>query len=405
MTKNKYFENSEEFNNQINPVVKYARGSLAMLEYAGVKEAIDFSRRMHNSSSGKIFQNDFQKVFYDSIAILHEVHYRTINYYLNKAEMGTIIDLGCGFSPRNYAFSKNTKINYIGVDLPAVIDKLRVPGNDMNYIAGDITNLASLEKALKNVSGSIVILTDDVLPYLTSTELKTAIENIKALLLKHKGIWITSDFFTGDYLSAVLKPFLGQEKFNHILGLLQNLKKSEDYYDRTKSAVVEKGLDLLKEMGFMHKIVPAFPEGLYCPFFTGFDRNIQEEIRENYKFFKISVISLESELTPDFEKALEFTSNQGFNFTVKLNPESVEIILNGRLDTLSAPGLLDFFQKDMGKEKEIFIDCKNLDYVSSAGLRVFLIMFKTTKGKTKLKNVNETVQEILEQTGFSQFLL
>ena len=77
------------------------------------------------------------------------------------------------------------------------------------------------------------------------------------------------------------------------------------------------------------------------------------------------------------------------------------IVLGGRLDTVTAPE----FECSENAE-ELVIDLKDLDYTSSAGLRVFLkaqkIMIK--KGSLKVVNVKEEVMEIFEITGFSEML-
>ena len=46
------------------------------------------------------------------------------------------------------------------------------------------------------------------------------------------------------------------------------------------------------------------------------------------------------------------------------------------------------------------MDCSRLDYISSAGLRVLLLMHKACKGGVSLHGENEAVKEIIEQTGF-----
>ena len=50
------------------------------------------------------------------------------------------------------------------------------------------------------------------------------------------------------------------------------------------------------------------------------------------------------------------------------------------------------------------VDCCSLDYVSSAGLRVFMIMRKACQGAVTLTSPNEYVTEIIEQTGFDTIL-
>lgn len=50
------------------------------------------------------------------------------------------------------------------------------------------------------------------------------------------------------------------------------------------------------------------------------------------------------------------------------------------------------------------VDCSHLDYISSAGLRVLLIMHKVYTGGVTLCGANEVVTEILSQTGFDSIL-
>jgi anti-anti-sigma factor len=77
------------------------------------------------------------------------------------------------------------------------------------------------------------------------------------------------------------------------------------------------------------------------------------------------------------------------------------------MDTITAPELLQRFQEIPGKATAIEINVENMAYVSSAGLRVLLMMYKSIEDKTRFKmsGVSEAVREILETTGFDQFLL
>jgi anti-anti-sigma factor len=76
----------------------------------------------------------------------------------------------------------------------------------------------------------------------------------------------------------------------------------------------------------------------------------------------------------------------------------------GRLDTISSPELLKEWERMSATEKiaGVQIDCSKLQYVSSAGLRVLMIMQKALPGsQVKLIGVNSDIQEILDTTGFS----
>ena len=62
--------------------------------------------------------------------------------------------------------------------------------------------------------------------------------------------------------------------------------------------------------------------------------------------------------------------------------------------------------EDLGDTKDLVLDVKDLEYISSAGLRVLLSAQKKMQaiGSMKLKNVREEVMEVLEMTGFADIL-
>ena len=86
------------------------------------------------------------------------------------------------------------------------------------------------------------------------------------------------------------------------------------------------------------------------------------------------------------------------------NDTTLNINLDGRLDTMSAPELEDFVKANAEGVSAIEIDCTNLTYVSSAGLRVLLAIKKKFLLPLTLTNVQELVMEIFEITGFVDIL-
>ena len=80
--------------------------------------------------------------------------------------------------------------------------------------------------------------------------------------------------------------------------------------------------------------------------------------------------------------------------------------LEGRLDTVTAPELEKDLKESLDGVTDLVLDFGKLEYISSAGLRVLLAAQKTMsrQGSMKLQNVNETVMEIFEVTGFSDIL-
>ena len=78
----------------------------------------------------------------------------------------------------------------------------------------------------------------------------------------------------------------------------------------------------------------------------------------------------------------------------------------GRLDTTTAPELESTIDGCVDGIKELVLDCSELEYVSSAGLRVILKAQKlmNAQGAMKLTNVNETIMEVFDITGFADIL-
>ena len=82
------------------------------------------------------------------------------------------------------------------------------------------------------------------------------------------------------------------------------------------------------------------------------------------------------------------------------------LILNGRLDTTTAPRLEGELKHSIDGVEKLIFDFASLEYLSSAGLRVLLAAQKVMnrQGEMIVKNVNETISEIFEITGFSDVL-
>ena len=78
----------------------------------------------------------------------------------------------------------------------------------------------------------------------------------------------------------------------------------------------------------------------------------------------------------------------------------------GRLDTVTAPEFEKNVSEMLGGVSDLVLDMTNVEYVSSAGLRVILKVQKVmfSQGKMKLIGVNESVMEVFEITGFSSIL-
>lgn len=83
--------------------------------------------------------------------------------------------------------------------------------------------------------------------------------------------------------------------------------------------------------------------------------------------------------------------------------DRLTVSISGRIDTNTSPELEQELKNSFDGCNELVLDFKDVEYISSAGLRVLLMSNKTMmpRGGMKLKNIAPDIMEILEMTGFS----
>lgn len=88
------------------------------------------------------------------------------------------------------------------------------------------------------------------------------------------------------------------------------------------------------------------------------------------------------------------------------NEKQLIISLEGRLDTATSPQLEVELKRSVGDKDTLIFDFEKLEYISSAGLRVLLSAQKVMnrQGKMTVKNVNQTIMDVFDVTGFSDIL-
>ena len=91
----------------------------------------------------------------------------------------------------------------------------------------------------------------------------------------------------------------------------------------------------------------------------------------------------------------------------KLEGNKLTIAPVGRLDTQTAPIFLEEAQPMLDNVDDLVLDYKDLEYSSSAGIRVLLVLLKTMEdkgGSLELCNVNENIRDVLDMTGMLSIL-
>ena len=89
-----------------------------------------------------------------------------------------------------------------------------------------------------------------------------------------------------------------------------------------------------------------------------------------------------------------------------INGSELTLCLTGRLDTTTAPQLETELKRSISGVEKLVLDFSTLEYLSSAGLRVLLAAQKVMnkQGTMVIRNINETIADIFEVTGFSEIL-
>ena len=93
--------------------------------------------------------------------------------------------------------------------------------------------------------------------------------------------------------------------------------------------------------------------------------------------------------------------------TIQKENDVFTFTIEGKLDSFSSPKLQDKLLPAIENAKKVKLDFTNVEYISSAGLRVLLLGEKTARAKNKIMyifNVSEKVMNIFIMTGFADML-
>ena len=342
-----------------------------------------------------------------------ESRFHGVNRLLLSMPERTIVDLPCGYTARGIKMSHAGR-TYFGFDLPAVIDALapaaeKIIGGDrdIRYAAVDATNYKSMEAPLTGTTAPLVITTEGLLMYLTQPELEEVFSNIHRLLQKHGGSWILVDRTYYMNEQRIAEAMLGGDQvaldmFKMIgvrgAGTMADIKIYNNCFFQGTDAEVKA---FIGRMGFkLREITMAdyLPERL-----ISLDPvpEVDPAVREVFKTMYFWELTVSEDVDKKEKAVLPFAIETSFQ------DGKFRAAIQGRMDTITAPELLQRFQELPGRADAIEINVADMAYVSSAGLRVLLMMYKSLEDKSRFKllNVNDEVKKILEVTGFDQFLL
>ena len=255
-----------------------------------------------------------------------------------------------------------------------------------------------MKDALGSVKGELCIVTEGLLGYFNEPELVSLCQAIHRLLSEYGGCWMTADTSILRIYTLTFSTLLKGDE----LALLNRMQgKANEMADvkMNQNSLFLNGEEgarrFLEEQGFT---VAAEPVTLYLPDVAG----VTDELRNAYRQMNILTMRVASPKTgrksaPELPFAVDSSVTDG----------KLVMKVQGRVDTLTATQLLKAFQEVSPQTDSIELDVEKMPYISSAGLRVLLIMRKSVKDLSSFKvfHVQPEVEKIFKMTGFDQILL
>ncbi len=403
-----------DFQARVNPVYTTGKGTAGCLAQAGNRDAAAIVGRMdlsELSSKG----NQVPDIIRKGYAVALEARYEISNEMIRKEDKPYVIDLPCGYTPRAFSTAKEGK-HYIGFDLPVVADDIGAIVKELlpaelsplvEYYGVDATNYDSMRSALNHVKGEVCVATDGLLGYFNESELSSMCANVKRILREFGGSWITGDMTNEVIFGATFGTLLKSNPGALQAFSMNTASKMADVTMKQNclfTGGTQKAADYLHDAGF-HVEKVSYADLMPTLISMANDPEGEKELREAYRNIEMWKMTL----SPDAEETKEEVDTQNFSAELSLAGKKLTITLTGRLDTITSPELLEKYERiTQGKTiSSVVIDAKRLQYISSAGLRVLLMIYKALKNRDcfRMVNVNTEVKEILEVTGFDQFFL
>ena len=421
--------NEKELNTAVNPTSNTAITTLIMLANAGYEKAAEILGCMGIEKETFFRETDPNDMINRPGDIVRELRYVALNRTIEESGYRNLMDLPCGYTPKVFEFTAKG-MSYNGCDLPAVINDFAPLIESMaddetkkriHFSIVDVTNYESMKAAADKLEGPVCIATEGLTVYLNTDENAQLFRNIRKILAEKGGCWLNADAETVEYYMAVYKAvakekagelmratvrgFGGQSDTDFVQQHARVATQSKEGawrvdYDAIKAVYTKLGLRVEK--------IPYYREDLELRLYSKMSDEEIERLKENMKHVNVWKVTADPDFKEKEEKQPKKEEIENLPFEVKSEMKDgvFHAVIQGRMDTITAPQLLEHFQA-AGKAEEISIDVSRMAYVSSAGLRVLLMMYKSLEDKDRfeLKGVNDAVREILETTGFDQFLL
>lgn len=394
-----------------NPVFMTAKTAVCLMAQAGIPDAAEIAHRLGLGSAAEVSgMKDSGTLLGNELVV--EAKYRTMCRLIEAAGCRINVDLPCGYTPKALHLTAKG-LRFIGLDLPIVagevgplLSALADHPERMLFEGVDATNPDSLAAALKDVREPICLTTEGMMMYFTESEVNAVIANVRRLLERHGGCWITPDPEYILQFMLTFKAVLGEAAVQKLMASRDAASGQSDAGSLTNAfivnpmdvpASVERVAALLSVHGLKARRVNLAEHMPELAVYQKLTAQQVEAFKAAMRGCHYWVITLEEH----WKGSNIPQTGSPFSMDYCVTDGVFRVSIRGRMDTITAPELLKAWETEKATASitAAEINCTRLQYISSAGLRVLLIMQKSG-AKVRLTGVNDAVWEILETTGF-----
>ena len=394
-----------DYRTMVNPTYLTAKSTVFLLAVAGNEDAkrmiaglgLEDALSRRDPSDTLVSEAD-AKALMTGVAVAIEARYAALSRTLKNDGCKNLLDVACGYTPRAI-FCKNNGIP--GLDVPVVAEELQSfadkEGLGKVYHGGDATNAASLSAAVEGFEGEVLISSEGLLGYLSTSEFEQLLDGIRRILEKHSGAFVTSDMGVDYELFATANM---SDPGAYDASRKRTMEQSDIYNEGVVHMDHEKVKAFIEARGFKVDILPFYHGDENLSMLQAIPESWQKKYLDLLKDARVWKLTLDPHYT---QKASVSGAEKIEKLTVdyKTIGGVLEMTVNGRIDTISAPTLLKVFDECSEGISSVRVKAEELEYISSAGLRTMMIMVKKLgQGNVTVEGASDEVKEIFTVTGF-----
>ncbi len=384
-----------------NPVFLTAKTAICLMARAGLADADKIVRCLKLEDNQPLqSMKDSDTILGNAIVV--EAKYRTMCRLIEDCGLRVCVDLPCGYTPKALHMTQKG-LRFVGLDLPVVVQEvapiirsLAARHELINFFEVDATNYESLAAALKNFDEPLCISTEGMMMYLTEDEADAVVANVRNLLEVHGGCWITPDPEVKLQFILTFRSVFGENFLEKLETTGNAAMKQSNVANFSNSFIVDAAdsfaaENLLAKHGLKAErinLAEHMPElSVYRQLTSKQILQFKEAMRRCHYW----LITLD-----DARKPQALKKQTPFEMSCTVENGILRMTLRGRVDSLSAPKILTAWEAEKVSNviDGVEIDCAELEFISSAGVRVLSYMNEDCKRGVKFFNAKPSLSQI-----------